>query len=116
MPPLRFAMDRDLAARCLGELGNLTRLDVYRLLVRAGPAGLNIGEIQERLDIPASTLAFHLRGLVNAGLVAQQKAGRETVCRANHRQLNAVIAFLLEKCCAGFPDQATGVQRARRAG
>ena len=54
-------MNRELAARCLGELGNLTRLDIFRLLVRASPKGLNIGEIQGRLDVPASTLAFHLR-------------------------------------------------------
>ncbi len=99
-------MDRALAARCLSELGNLTRLDIYRLLVRAGPRGLNIREIQTRLGIPASTLAFHLRGLVNAKLVVQQKSGREIVCRAHHRQLNAVIDFLREKCCAGFEDEA----------
>jgi ArsR family transcriptional regulator len=108
-------MDRSLAARCLSELGNLTRLDVYRLLVRAGPKGLNIREIQTRLDIRASTLAFHLRGLVNAELVAQQKAGREIVCRANHRRLNDVIDFLREKCCAGFEDEPI-VARSRRAG
>ena len=108
-------MDRTLAARCLSELGNLTRLDVYRLLVRAGPKGLNIGEIQARLDIPASTLAFHLRGLVTAELVQQQKVGRETVCHAHHRRLNEVIGFLREKCCAGFEDEPVPV-RSRRAG
>ena len=108
-------MDRALAARCLSELGNLTRLDLYRLLVRAGPEGLNIREIQTRLDIPASTLAFHLRGLVNAELVLQRKSGREIVCRAHHRRLNAVIEFLREKCCAGFEDEAVPVPT-RRAG
>jgi predicted transcriptional regulator len=60
-------MNRKLAARCLAELGNLTRLDIYRLLVRAGPPGLNITDIHTRLGVPASTLAFHLRGLVGAG-------------------------------------------------
>jgi len=108
-------MDRMLAARCLNELGNLTRLDVYRLLVRAGLKGLNIGEIQARLDIPASTLAFHLRGLVNAGLVQQEKVGRETVCRAHHRRLTEVIDFLREKCCAGFEDEPAAI-RSRRTG
>ena len=66
-------MNRRLAARCLAELGNLTRLDIYRLLVRAGPAGLIVGEIQSRLGVPASTLAFHLRGLINVGLLEQEK-------------------------------------------
>lgn len=108
-------MNRALAARCLSELGNLTRLDIYRLLVRAGLDGLNIREIQTRLGIPASTLAFHLRGLVNAELVVQQKVGRETVCRAHHRQLSAVIEFLRDKCCAGLEDEPAAMP-ARRAG
>ena len=108
-------MDRALAARCLSELGNLTRLDVYRLLVRAGPKGLNIREIQTRLDIPASTLAFHLRGLVGAELVVQEKAGREIVCRAHNHRLNAVIEFLREKCCAGFEGEPA-MRQTRRTG
>src|SRR4051812_16916987 len=62
-PRYAEGMNRKLAARCLAELGNLTRLDIYRLLVRAGPSGLSITDIQTRLGIPASTLAFHLRGL-----------------------------------------------------
>lgn len=95
-------MDRKLAARCLAELGNLTRLDIYRLLVRAGPSGLNITEIQSRLDVPASTLAFHLRGLVSAGLVVQEKIGREVICRVQYSRMDAVIEFLREHCCEGF--------------
>jgi len=98
-------MNRELAARCLSELGNLTRLDIFRLLVRASPEGLNIGEIQARLDIPASTLAFHLRGLVAAELIVQEKLGREVKCRANHRQVAMVVEFLREKCCIGFTDE-----------
>ena len=95
-------MDRKLAARCLAELGNFTRLDIYRLLVRAGPPGLNITDIQTRLDVPASTLAFHLRGLVGAGLVAQEKIGRTVICRAQYHRMDAVIEFLSEHCCEGF--------------
>jgi ArsR family transcriptional regulator len=112
-------MDRELAARCLAELGNMTRLDIYRLLVRAGPAGLNITEIQSRLDVPASTLAFHLRGLVTAGLVAQEKIGRAVICRAQYRQMNAVVAFLREECCKGFeeaPPKAKPRQRSAQGG
>jgi ArsR family transcriptional regulator len=99
----------------LAELGNLTRLDIYRLLVRAGPAGLNVGEIQTRLDVPASTLAFHLRGLINVGLLAQEKVGREVICRVKHRQLTSVIDFLLEECCKGFEEERSATTR-RRAG
>jgi DNA-binding transcriptional ArsR family regulator len=105
-------MNRKLAAQCLSELGNLTRLDIYRLLVRAGLDGMNIGDIQTRLDVPASTLAFHLGGLVRAGLVAQEKVGREVICRAKHRQLTAVMEFLREECCKGFEDEQPALRRA----
>jgi ArsR family transcriptional regulator len=82
--------------------------------VRAGPDGLSITEIQTRLDIPASTLAFHLRGLVNARLVLQEKVGRSVICRANYRQADAVIEFLREECCKGFDDESpdAGTRRA----
>ena len=108
-------MNRRLAARCLAELGNLTRLDIYRLLVRAGPTGLNVGEIQSRLGVPASTLAFHLRGLINVGLLEQEKIGREVICRVKHRQLTSVIDFLLEECCKGF-DEEPAAASVRQAG
>jgi ArsR family transcriptional regulator len=108
-------MNRKLAANCLAELGNLTRLDIYRLLVRAGPNGLNVGDIQSRLDVPASTLAFHLRGLINVGLLSQEKIGREVICRVKHRQLTTVIEFLLEECCKGFDEERPATAE-RRAG
>lgn len=106
-------MDREIAARCLAELGNLTRLDIYRLLVRAGPAGLNITEIQRRLDVPASTLAFHLRGLVGANLVVQEKCGRAIICRAHYDQVDAVIEFLREECCKGFEENLPATAQRR---
>jgi ArsR family transcriptional regulator len=98
-------MNRRLAAQCLAQLGNPTRLDIYRLLVRAGPDGMNIGEIQTRLGVPASTLAFHLGGLVSVGLVSQEKIGREVICRTKYRQLDSVMEFLREECCKGFDDE-----------
>jgi ArsR family transcriptional regulator len=100
-------MNRGLAARCLAELGNLTRLDIYKLLA--------VGDVQTRLDVPASTLAFHLRGLINVGLVSQEKVGREVICRVKHSQLTAVIEFLLEECCKGF-DAERRAATTRRAG
>ena len=68
-----IGMNRYLATRCLDELVNLTRLDIYRLLVRARPAGLDICSIRSRFDIPVSTPAILLRGLINGGRVAQEK-------------------------------------------
>ncbi|MBR0965662.1 helix-turn-helix transcriptional regulator [Bradyrhizobium diazoefficiens] len=106
-------MDTKIAARCLAELGSLTRLDIYRLLVRAGPAGLKITDIQGRLDLPASTLAFHLRGLVDAGLVAQEKSGRAVFCRVQYSRMDAVIDFLREQCCEGFAKEPPAIKTRR---
>ncbi len=95
-------MDIETAARALAELGNVTRLQIVRLLVRAGGEGLAIGELQSRLGLPASTLAFHLRGVVSAGLVAQQRQGRVIRCTPRCAKLAETLAFVTEQCCAGF--------------
>lgn len=95
-------MDIEIAARRLAELGNPVRLQIVRLLVRAGREGLAIGELQSRLGVPASTLAFHLRGLVTAGLVDQRKEGRVVRCTPNQTAINEAMAFVKENCCAGF--------------
>lgn len=108
-------MNRKLTARCLAELGNLTRLDIYRLLVRSAPRGLSITELQARLGVPMSTLVFHLRGLVSADIVLQEKIGREVICRANFRQVSAVVEFLRAHCCKGGEDEPLAAP-ARRAG
>jgi DNA-binding transcriptional ArsR family regulator len=105
-------MNLDTAAKCLAELGNATRLQIFRLLVQAGHEGLCIGEIQSHLRIPASTLAFHLRGLVAAGLVEQERHGRLVTCRANTAVLDDTLAFVKENCCAGFG----ATKRERRKG
>lgn len=96
-------MELDTAARMMAQLGNRARLEVLRLLIRSGHDGLSVGRIQEHLEMPASTLAFHLRGLVGAGLVVQAKEGRVVTCRASFEALDAVTAFLREECCVGLP-------------
>jgi ArsR family transcriptional regulator, arsenate/arsenite/antimonite-responsive transcriptional repressor len=103
-------MDLDVAATRLAELGNVTRLQIVRLLVRFGHDGLAIGEIQARLRVPASTLAFHLRGLVVAGLVKQERNGRVVYCRPNFEVLNETLAFVKENCGV----DAVAVDRRRR--
>lgn len=95
-------MDMETAARGLAELGNTTRLQIVRVLVRAGREGLAIGELQSRLGVPASTLAFHLRGLVSAGLVVQQREGRVVRCTLDYKAIDETLAFVKEHCCAGF--------------
>lgn len=88
-------------ALALASLGHEARLSVYRLLVRAGTDGLNIGEIGDQLDLPASTLSHHLRALVHAGLVIQEKRGREVINRPDFDAMARVTGFLTEECCFG---------------
>jgi ArsR family transcriptional regulator len=95
-------MHTQMAAQALMALGHETRLDVFRTLVQSGPEGLMIGEIQEYLNIPASTLAHHLSHLVEAGLVKRQKMGRKTYCIALYDNLQNVFDFVTRHCCEGI--------------
>ena len=94
-------MDESNAATKLAALGHEARLKVFRLLVRAGPEGLNIGEIGRLLGLAPSTLAHHLGALVAAGLVAQEKRGRETINRAQFPAMRALLGYVEAECCAG---------------
>ncbi len=95
-------MNEDRAAGALAALGNRTRLRLYRLLVRAGDGGLNVGDIQSRVQVPASTLAHHLASLTRAGLIVQDRQGREIVSRVNYGMMHDLLGFLSEHCCAGI--------------
>lgn len=88
-------------ARALAALGHETRLTIYRLLVRAGDAGLNVSDIGGHLELPASTLAHHLGTLVDAGLVVQERQGRQIVSRADYDAMRRTVGFLTAECCAG---------------
>ena len=90
-------MDTKNIAMTLDGLANGTRLDIFRLLVRAG--GLSIGDIAARLELTPSTLAFHLRCLVDSGLVQQEKRGRAVICQANLGKLRAILMVLENECC-----------------
>ena len=98
--PAATAVALEEAARGFAACGSEPRLMVLRLLVRAGEAGLSVGEIQERTAIPASTLAHHLGFLAAGGLVEQERRGRAVINRAAYHRLEALAAFLLEACCA----------------
>ena len=89
------------AARCLEKLGHPTRLEIVRLLVRAGPDGLAVGEIQNRLSIPGSTLSHHIAHLVAGGLISQRRIGRRLVCGVEYERIDALVTLLREDCCAG---------------
>lgn len=87
------------AASQLEALGNVTRLRIYRTLVRAGDDGLPVGRLQEKLDIPASTLSHHLKRLVGTGLVVQDRQATTLICTANYRNMNALVGYLVDECC-----------------
>jgi DNA-binding transcriptional ArsR family regulator len=93
------------AADALAALGNRTRLRVFKLLVRAGPEGTNIGTIQRLLGIPATTLGHHLGTLTAAGLVRQERRGREVMCTADFKAVSDVLTYVKEECCAGLAFQ-----------
>jgi len=93
-------MTLEQAARQLESLGNPTRLQIYRTLVRAGHAGLPVGGLQERIGIAASTLSHHLKRLVETGLVTQERQATTLICRAHYPAMDALIGYLADECCA----------------
>jgi len=94
-------VDTKAAVRCLAALAQDSRLEVFRLLVQAGPAGWPAGEIAERLRIPASTLSFHVKALSHAGLIESRQDGRFIYYSANFAGMSDLLAFLGENCCRG---------------
>lgn len=89
----------DVAAR-LEALGNPTRLEIVRVLVRTGHRGLPVGQLRTRLDIAASTLSHHLAKLVTVGLVSQERQGTTLICRAEFDTLKDTADYLIAECCS----------------
>ena len=88
-------------ARALAALGHEARLDLYRLLVRAGEEGLIVNDLVAHTGLAASTLGYHLRTLVGAGLVLQERRGKEIVNRADYKAMSRTLGFLTDECCLG---------------
>lgn len=95
-------------ARALAALGHDARLSIFRLLVKAGDNGLRVSDIGEHLGLAPSTLAHHLSTLVDAGLVLQDKKGREVFNRVDYPAVRHVLDFLTSECCAGVVFEARG--------
>lgn len=94
-------MDNTSAVVLLNSIAQEARLDIFRLLVQAGSDGLAAGVISARLNIPNSTLSFHLKELSNAGMVTSRQEGRFIYYAANYETMNSLLAYLTENCCAG---------------
>jgi ArsR family transcriptional regulator, arsenate/arsenite/antimonite-responsive transcriptional repressor len=93
------AMEKKVAITALGALAQETRLDVFRLLVTQGPAGLPAGVIAEQLDVLPSSLTFHLKELQHAGLITQRRLGRHLIYAAEYGSMTDLLAYLTENCC-----------------
>ena len=104
-------MDTISAVQSLAALAQESRLEVFRLLVQAGPEGLPAGEIAGRLGIPSSTLSFHVKALAQAGLVESRQDGRFIFYSADFAAMNDLVAFLGENCCGGRPCAPAGRRR-----
>jgi ArsR family transcriptional regulator, arsenate/arsenite/antimonite-responsive transcriptional repressor len=103
-------MDSPHAVQALSALAHETRLAIFRLLVETGPDGLPAGAIAERVGIPPSSLTFHVQLLHRAGLVAQNRAGRQLIYAADFGAMNGLVGYLTENCC-GRNTAAASVKR-----
>lgn len=96
-------MDEQTAVLSLAALAQGMRLRVFRALVGAGPSGLTPGALSATLGVPASTLSFHLKGLMHAGLASQQRDGRHLIYRPELIRMNELLGYLTAHCCQGQP-------------
>jgi ArsR family transcriptional regulator len=96
-------MDERAAVLALAALAQGMRLRVFRALVGAGPQGLTPGVLAATLDVSASTLSFHLKELMHAGLVSQERDGRHLIYRPELAHMSALMAYLVAHCCGGQP-------------
>jgi DNA-binding transcriptional ArsR family regulator len=94
-------METITALAALTALSHEPRLAAFRALVQAGPDGLTVGTLRDQLGLPPATLSAHLNVLRAAGLVQDQREGRVIRVRANYAQMNSLLAYLTENCCAG---------------
>src|SRR5687768_12581493 len=93
------------AVAALAALAQDNRLDVFRLLVQAGPEGMPAGKVAERLDLAPNTLTFHFDRLRSAGLVNVRREGRSMIYAAQFDVMNTLLGFLTENCCQGAAEK-----------
>ncbi len=104
-------MKIEVAVDALAALAQESRLSVFRLLVQAGKEGMAAGVLGERLAIPPATLSFHLKTLSHAKLVKSRSEGRFVIYSANYAEMDRLIAYLTEHCCAGDGAQCQPIKK-----
>jgi DNA-binding transcriptional ArsR family regulator len=97
-------MDEQSAVASLAALAQGMRLRIFRALVGAGPQGLTPSALTATLDVPGSTLSFHLKELMHAGMVTQERDGRNLIYRPSLQQMNALLVYLTAHCCQASDD------------
>lgn len=97
-------MEEKQVVKALAALAQPSRLQVFRSLVLAGQAGASPGLVSETLGLPNATLSFHLKELMGAGLITQERNGRHLIYRVAFEQMNGVLAYLTQNCCQGAQD------------
>lgn len=107
-------MDIKTATRALGALAQPRRLQLFRRLVAAGPAGSTPQELLRAAKVANATLSFHLKQLVEAKLITQERQGRHRIYRASFGEIGALLAYLAEDCCGGQPCEVDIKTKARR--
>lgn len=105
-------MEKSHALDAMAALSSGVRLDVYRLLVPRGRAGMVSGEIAAALELPLTNTSFHLKTLVQAGLASVEQEGRYQRYRANIPRMLEVIAYLTRNCCADEPGACQAMRSA----
>ncbi len=112
-------METKNIVRALAAIAHESRLEAYRYLVQAGPSGLPAGRLSELVGIAPSSLSFHLKELVNAGLLSSRQEGRFVFYSAEYQTMNSLLAYLTDNCCGGNPcspvsvDACAAVQETR---
>jgi ArsR family transcriptional regulator, arsenate/arsenite/antimonite-responsive transcriptional repressor len=111
-------MEEEDVVKALAAMAQVSRLRVFRTLIVAGPSGLTPGALGDELGLAATTLSFHLKELTHAGLVSQQRDGRNLIYRAVFEQMSAVLNYLTAHCCQGqacdaAPTKAVASRRSR---
>ena len=99
-------MEEQTAVASLAALAQGMRLRIFRVLIGAAPLGMTPGELCATLDIPGSTLSFNLKELTHAGLVTQEREGRNLIYRPSITQMNDLLAYLSAHCCQGAACEA----------
>src|SRR5258707_1570552 len=97
-------MEKSNAVAALAALTQDNRLDVFRLLVQAGPDGMAAGQVAQALDLAPNTLTFHFDRLRSAGLVTVRRDGRSMIYAARFEMMNTLLGYLTENCCRGAPE------------